>query len=237
VPVPDQLPTFRMRGTDVSRIEGFSDAVFALALTLLIVSLDVPRDFQALMTALRSFPGFAFAFMIFGWIWISQYRYFRRYGLHDMATIVLMLVLVFMVLFYVYPLKYLNGALFDAQHYRIPDGQLPSIFVLYGLGFAAVSAVLMLLFLHAYRLREVLELHAVERLQTVTLIVEFALVGAVGVLSALISLLNNELAIELAGFGYFVIPLIYLFTYRWRVRRTRQLASDSSRAAPVPDRH
>ncbi|NIV14887.1 MAG: DUF1211 domain-containing protein [Aliifodinibius sp.] len=36
---------FRWRGGDVSRMEGFSDAVFAFALTLLVVSLQVPNSF------------------------------------------------------------------------------------------------------------------------------------------------------------------------------------------------
>ena len=33
---------FRWRGGQVSRIEAFADAVFALSLTLLVVSADVP---------------------------------------------------------------------------------------------------------------------------------------------------------------------------------------------------
>lgn len=36
---------FRFRGHEVRRIEAFSDAVFAFAVTLLIVSLEVPRSF------------------------------------------------------------------------------------------------------------------------------------------------------------------------------------------------
>ena len=34
-------------GREVSRIEGFSDAVFGFALTLLVVSLEVPDNFEA----------------------------------------------------------------------------------------------------------------------------------------------------------------------------------------------
>ena len=34
---------FRWRSHDVSRIEGLSDAVFGFAVTLLVVSLEVPR--------------------------------------------------------------------------------------------------------------------------------------------------------------------------------------------------
>ena len=34
---------FRWRGNEISRIEGLSDAVFAFAVTLLVVSLEVPK--------------------------------------------------------------------------------------------------------------------------------------------------------------------------------------------------
>jgi hypothetical protein len=36
---------FRWRSHEISRIEGLSDAVFAFAVTLLVVSLEVPKTF------------------------------------------------------------------------------------------------------------------------------------------------------------------------------------------------
>jgi hypothetical protein len=42
---PDVVDGFRMRGREVTRLESFADAIFAFALTLLIVSLEVPKSF------------------------------------------------------------------------------------------------------------------------------------------------------------------------------------------------
>lgn len=46
---------FRWRSHDVSRIEGLSDAVFGFAVTLLVVSLEVPKTFAELMEARLGF--------------------------------------------------------------------------------------------------------------------------------------------------------------------------------------
>jgi uncharacterized membrane protein len=49
---------FRWRGGEITRLEGFSDAVFAFALTLLVVSLEVPHTFDELLDTIRGFPAF-----------------------------------------------------------------------------------------------------------------------------------------------------------------------------------
>jgi uncharacterized membrane protein len=96
---------FRWRSHEISRIEGLSDAVFAFAVTLLVVSLEVPKTFTELMTAMRGFGAFAVCFTLLFVVWFNQYKFFRHYGLTDNFTVVLNGLLLFVVLFYVYPLK------------------------------------------------------------------------------------------------------------------------------------
>lgn len=49
-------PLFRWRGGEVSRLEAFSDAVFALTLTLLVASTTAPKTFHQLWLTFRDLP-------------------------------------------------------------------------------------------------------------------------------------------------------------------------------------
>ena len=98
---------FRLRGREVTRLESFSHAVFGFALTLLVVSLDVPKSFADLVSTMRGFPAFAICFLLLALIWNGHYKFCRRYGLDDGTARFLTCVMLFLVLFYVYPLKFL----------------------------------------------------------------------------------------------------------------------------------
>ena len=164
---------FRMRGRDVTRLESFSDAVFGFALTLLVVSLEVPKSFADLLDAMKGFPAFAVCFAVLAMVWNSHYKFSRRYSLDDRTTRFLTCVLVFIVLVYVYPLKFLfnlsiNDMIFgdSAGAPVIKEGDLPMLLAIYGFGFAGFYLALTLLYLHAWRLRDALELSEIEKLDT-----------------------------------------------------------------------
>src|SRR5262245_14853149 len=90
---------FRWRGEEVTRIEGFSDAVFGFAITLLVVSLEVPRSFADLMDLVRGVPAFALCFALLIMIWYSHHLFFRRFDLQDHYTMVANAILLFLVVF------------------------------------------------------------------------------------------------------------------------------------------
>jgi hypothetical protein len=98
---------FRWRSSDTSRLEELSDAVIGFALTLFVVSLEVPQTFDELLQTMRGFPAFGLCFALLIVIWYEHYTFFRRYGLQDPFTIVWNTVLLFLIVFYVYPLKFL----------------------------------------------------------------------------------------------------------------------------------
>src|SRR5215467_9964505 len=137
---------------EVSRIEGFSDAVFAFAITLLVVSLEVPKSFHELTLAMRGFLTFAVCFAMLFQVWWRHYRFFRTYDLEDAYVISLTGILLFVVLFYTYPLKFIWSTLLSSGNMTedVADAsQWPTVFAIYGVGVVAVFGILALLYGHA----------------------------------------------------------------------------------------
>ena len=151
-------------GREVSRIEGFSDAVFGFALTLLVVSLEVPDNFEGLKEILRGFVPFAATFALVCWIWFEHYAFFRKFEAEDGLTIALNCALLFLVLFFVYPLKFVFAhvipSLFGIQHTPLTmsesDGRM--MMWVYSAGFMAMMFVFVLLYWNQYRRRTTLGL-------------------------------------------------------------------------------
>src|SRR5690606_25563506 len=94
------------RRSDSTRLEAFSDGVFAFAATLLVVSLEVPNSFSELLADLSGMGAFALGFLALVLLWAVHNAYFRRYALEDGWTIALNACLLFVILFYVFPLKF-----------------------------------------------------------------------------------------------------------------------------------
>ncbi|HXV77806.1 MAG TPA: TMEM175 family protein [Candidatus Polarisedimenticolaceae bacterium] len=173
-------PMFRWRGGEVSRIEGLSDAVFAFALTLLVVSLEVPSTFDELSRTIRSFPAFAACFFLLVNVWYYHYKFFRRYGMEDFFTVSVNAVLLFIVLFYVYPLKFVFSNLIDplfgidhsvvdadgTRSARVFAGHGRPLMLFFSAGFALIATLFIVMHVHAWRRRDELELDRLERFLT-----------------------------------------------------------------------
>lgn len=204
---------FRHRGREVSRLQGFSDAVFGFALTLLVVSLEVPRSFDQLWHAMLGLPAFAASFAIFLWIWWEHHEFFRRYGLDDGPTVVLNSLLLFVVLFYVYPLKFMFTLLSrmllgippmpaESAVPMIRGAQVPQLMAIYALGFVVVFAIFVALYARAWSRREGLGLDATERYMTRVFIRSHALAMGIGVLSLGLALTKSQWGSALSGLVY-----------------------------------
>ena len=156
----DQDPHFRWRGDSVTRIENLSDIVFALALSLLAVASAPPATFSQLIDIFRGGFAFAFAFSILLLIWNNHYLFFRRYGLSDQFTVFLNSLLLFVVLLFVYPLRFLADFVFtlipafftgfervSMMVSGIDDGAM--LLIIYSFGYASVFLIIAALYGHA----------------------------------------------------------------------------------------
>ena len=235
---PSNLPySYRViRGRDVSRLEGFSDAVFGFALTLLVVSLEVPDDFADLRRILIGFPAFAVTFTVICWIWYEHYLLFRRYDLEDGFTVVLNCVLLFLVVFYAYPMKFMFTRLVSGSLFGLGPGigaglsadEARQLLVVYSGGFAALFTVFMLLHWNALRQREALQLDRLATFDARASVRRHGISVTIGVVSVLIALTVPIQYLAFGGLLFFLMgPAHGAFGYLNGRARDRLLASDA----------
>jgi uncharacterized membrane protein len=216
---PGDDPDFRVRGVQPGRLENFSDAIFGLALTLLTVSLEVPRSYAELTDTLMAFPGFAFTFVALFALWQQHVRFFRRYDLNDGVTIALNGVLLFAVLFYVFPLKFAMNIAFGSGSEGVGRDGREMVIALCLAGAGVVSLVFAALHARAYQLRATLDLAAREAALTRLESLKGCAAGAVVIGCAVAAVAVPRFA--LVGFVA-VVPLAVM-SRRARARIRRDL--------------
>jgi uncharacterized membrane protein len=216
---------------DVSRIEGFSDAVFGFALTLLVASIEVPPDFEALKQTLRGFLPFALTFALISWIWYLHYSFFRQFGLEDRLTIVLNSILLFVVLFFVYPLKVMANALVgigSSTFDRLTEYDNRFLMVSYSSGVIAVFMVFFLLNWNAYRQRDELRLQPEDLYDIGTALRAHASSATLGSASVILAITLPPSWFALAGLIYTLEgPLQGAIGWRRGTRRAQPFPADA----------
>jgi uncharacterized membrane protein len=158
------------RRHDISRLEAFSDAVFGFALALLAVSSDPPLSYAQLIDRMYGAVSFACCFALLVWIWHEHNMFFRRYGLQDGITTTLNAMLLFVVLFYVYPLKFMFDSMFaqflppssTAPIVQMSLRQLGTASAIYGAGFLVLFLLFAAMYARAWAKRDELGLTPLE---------------------------------------------------------------------------
>ena len=226
-------PNFTYRGLNQTRIETFSDAVFAFAVTLVILSSSVPESFAQLKESFRDILPFFLCVVLIVVIWYQHYIFFIRYGLQDVKTVVINTFSLFVLLIYVYPLKFLMTLLFELYRSIIIDDftrfneqyakDMDASFLMtsYGFGAAIIFCSLALLYRHAYKRRVDLELSQYEIYLTKISIWTNLLLGSIPFLSGLIAFIepfgSDQINFVVAGFTYFLSsPVMTIFGSRMR---------------------
>jgi uncharacterized membrane protein len=218
------------RSHEPSRLETFSDAVFAFAVTLIIVSLEVPKTFADLYETMKGTFSFAVCFAILFLIWNNQNIFFRCYGLNDTFTVTLNAMLLFVVLVYVYPLKFLFNLVFFGNQYEvngtlkemISDKNGPELMLIYGAGYSIYNLLFYLMYANAIKRREEVNLTESELFETKTVAYIYLICTFIGIVAIALAFL---LPVKFAGFSgmfYFVIGPAYFIWFTLRARKKQK---------------
>jgi uncharacterized membrane protein len=139
-----------------ARLESFSDGVFAFAITLLVLGIQVPElrnggDQElrfALVHSLSQLVPYVTSFATIGIIWLNHHSLFHSVQRVDHATLTLNLLLLLIVSFIPYPTAVLSRF-----------GPMPSSAFLYGLILTLLGIAYSLLSMHLHRRRLGTDLH------------------------------------------------------------------------------
>ena len=203
------------QASQAGRLDAFVDAAFAFAVTLLVIGGGaVPESYGDLEQALRNAPAFAIGFAFLAMFWHGHVRW-RGYGARAGGLPVLIsLVLVFLVLVYVYPLRLMAISMVEFVSRDIRTirtiGEVADLFTLYGIGFMAMAGAMAGLF--ATSLGAPLSQDVRASVQAEIGI--WLILAASGLVSALLS----RAAPEYAPWVYCLIPVAIALFVRWRNR-------------------
>jgi uncharacterized membrane protein len=227
-----------LRKHKITRLEEFSDAVFGFALTLLVITANVPRSYPELIMLLQGIPSFACCFALLVWIWSEHDRFFERYGVQDGRTTLINSALLFVVLLYIYPLKFMFdsfmmqfGLVASPDLKRMTLEELARASAIYGFGFFVLMSLFALLYHNAWRQRDVLELDRIDAFDTRSHAGHHLVSAGVGLFAMAFALLGPRRLAFLSPASFGLMGPAHALYGRARQRQRDRLAAD--RAATV----
>jgi len=192
---------------DTGRIEAFSDGVFAIAITLLVLEIGVPEsDFDDLWHGIAhqwpSYLAYATSFITIGGIWMVHHAMFRRLRYANTRVMQVNLLLLMAVSFLPFPTKLMAEAI------RTTDAERAAV-IFYGLSLFAISIIVGALWGVVARDPELLEPDVSENEVNAILL---RTTPGLGFYAAVIAV--AIVAPHLAAFGYLVIAIVAVANVR-----------------------
>ena len=149
--------------SETFRIEAFADAVFAIAITLLVIEIRLPPHEEvlrmggvgpALLQLWPSYVGYAISFIVIGIMWANHHNLMKLVDRVDHGFITLTLLLLMCVAFLPFPTAVM------ADHLADPDTHEQAVAVAFYCGCFTVTALFyFLMWWHAARNRRLIASH------------------------------------------------------------------------------
>ncbi len=233
---------FRVRVTQPTRIDGFLDAAFAFAVTLLVVAVGhVPSSIQELVQAMRGVPAFAISFFLIARFWQSHRHWSRHYGIEDAYSVRLSLALVFVMLVYVYPLRMvatmtfamLSGGMLAEQQVSVRSvDDLRALYLTFAVGYGVVMVIFALLYRHALACADAIGLSPAERVRTRSAAARYVALAGIALLSLVLALLPpTSPPMQLI---YWLPGMVYSLIYPATLLIARREQTELAALEPVP---
>jgi uncharacterized membrane protein len=143
---------------DTSRLEAFSDGVFAIAITLLVLEIGVPHAGSGSELAHQlgqewpSYLGYGLSFVVIGIMWMNHHTMFRDIERVNHGLLVFNLLLLMSIAFLPFPTAVL------AEHLKDADARLTAA-LLYGGTQTVIAVFFNLLWLYAASNRRLIDEH------------------------------------------------------------------------------
>ncbi len=188
-----------------SRIEAFSDGVFAFAATLMVVNFNMDGNLEFNKASGAGFLSFAVSFFVLVSLWWVHNNFFRRNSYMDNWIILFNSILLFVALYYVFPLKTMVQSWMGEGGISSMN-DLSNLFILYGIGFLLIFLCYSLMYFRAFKKtksgKNSLLLYFYAR--------HFGIFTMVSIISILAALLELWIRIGFPGWIYGLIgPLCY----------------------------
>lgn len=193
-----------------NRLESVSDAVFAFAATLMVVNISANSNLTSFTNELPNFISFAVSFFVMMAIWKVHYNFFRRTDYIDNWIIALNMILLFTVLFYIFPIRSLLNTGMGRK--LISLDLLSNIFQMYSIGFTLIFVSFHLLYLRAFKKDRA---HG-KNLKLLFYARHFFIFIIVGILSFILAKFQLGLKYGIPGFIYMLLgPLSYIHSKKF----------------------
>ncbi len=237
---------FRYRGMEASRLENLTDAVFGFAITLLVIASEVPKTYVELQASMYDFVGFIFCILLLFGIWNNHNNFFKYYGLDDPFTKSLNFLFLFVLLFYIYPLKYLFSYIgtalllitlknfnYSSEAYYMAWQKVGAadlnvtewadLMVRFGMGLFLIYGIMIFLHFNALKKKKSLELNQREIFETKTLILNYISLVLIASISMAIVIIFGGAQAPFSGYVYMSIPILIPIINKFRLKRMNRL--------------